>query len=358
MKKEYNPYDYQNKNYNNKRHFFYLFNKLLTMFKYRNLPDTLPQVEIEKRLLLNGYVCVAEYENNLYAFDGGLGGELDVYYRPTTCIVANPALKLNKVYEIDKDCIILKNDSNLEGMKFLLEKYSTFLTENEISMMVTLFNNRLFTLLSASDDNTKASANEFLQKLKAGDLGVIADNAFLESLKVHGISHTLHAMQDIITCNQYIRATFLNDIGLEANTQLKKERLVSAEVEINSDSLYPTPDDMLHTRQEGIEAINKMFGTDIEIEFTSSWDYRSYGGANIINPTEVALQESTEGQESTGEEVTNTDIPTTDSNGTEGQGERSEGQESEDLSQEEQETDSNGEETEEDKEDLEEEKEK
>lgn len=346
MKKEYNPYDYQNKNYNNKRHFFYLFNKLLTMFKYKNLPDTLPQVEIEKRLLLNGYVCVAEYENNLYAFDGGLGGELDVYYRPTTCIVANPALKLNKVYEIDKDCIILKNDSNLEGMKFLLEKYSTFLTENEISMMVTLFNNRLFTLLSASDDNTKASANEFLQKLKAGDLGVIADNAFLESLKVHGISHTLHAMQDIITCNQYIRATFLNDIGLEANTQLKKERLVSAEVEINSGSLYPTPDDMLHTRQEGIDAINQMFGTDIEIEFTSSWDYRSYAGANIINPAEVALQESTEGQESTGEEVTNTDVPVANINPTEGEGEDTEGQE-------EQEADSYGEETEEDKEDLE-----
>lgn len=351
MRKEHNPYDYQNKPYNNKRHFFYLLNKLLTMFKYKNLPDTLPQVEIEKRLLLNGYVCIAEYENNLYAFDGGLGGELDVYYRPTTCIVANPALNLNKVYEIDKDCIILKNDSNLEGMKFLLEKYSAFLTENEISMMVTLYNNRLFTLLSAGDDNTKASANEFLQKLKAGDLAVIADNAFLESLKVHNISHTLHAMQDIITCNQYIRATFLNDIGLEANTQLKKERLVSAEVEINSGSLYPTPDDMLHTRQEGIEAINQMFGTDIEIEFTSSWDYRSFAGANIVNPREIDLPEGAEGQESAGNTSPNTDVPATDSNGTEGQGEPPEGQE-------EQETDSYGEETEEDKEDLEEEKDK
>ena len=35
--------------------------------------------------------------------------------------------------------------------------------------------------------------------------------------------------------------------------------------------------------------INQMFGTNIEVEFTSSWDYRVYGGANIENPENVEL---------------------------------------------------------------------
>ncbi len=301
--KDYKPYNYLSKEYNIKKIKYYLLNKLLTMFKYEGLPDTIPQRELEKMLLLNGFACVAKVNDDLYAFEGGLGGELDVYYRPTICTVANPALNLSKDFHINDDCIIVRNDSNREGMTWLLDKYATLLCENEISMQICLYNNRLVSVLSAGDDSTKQSASEFLSRIVKGELGVIADNAFLESLKVHQIQHTLHAMQDIITSNQYLRATFLNDIGLEANTQLKKERLVSAEVEINSSSLYPTPDDMLHNRQETLALVNDMFGTSIKVEFTSSWDYRAFGGANIYNPSETIELPEGEQVQSDGEQV-------------------------------------------------------
>ena len=83
------------------------YNKTMAMFKYHNLPGTIPCYELENLLQKNGFACVAQVEGSLYAFDGGLGGEPDVYYRPTICTVANPALKLTRDFEIDKDCVIV-----------------------------------------------------------------------------------------------------------------------------------------------------------------------------------------------------------------------------------------------------------
>lgn len=289
--RKYNPYNFIDKEYIVKQHKLQCYNKLLSMFHYENLPDTIPQVELEK-ILLEGFACVAEYEGNLYAFTGGLGGVPDVYYRPTVCTVANPALNISKDYIIDKECIIIKNDSYLQGVNFIVDKFSAFIAENEITLHLADINNRISVILSAGDNKTRASAEEYINNIEKGKQSTIVDNAFLESLKLHNNNYTNNALKDTITENQYLRACFLNDIGLQANTQLKKERLVSAEVEINTTSLYPFVDNMLHCRQEGIDKVNNMFGTNIKVEFTSSWDYRVFGGANIENPVNVELPPS------------------------------------------------------------------
>ena len=70
---------------------------------------------------------------------------------------------------------------------------------------------------------------------------------------------------------------------LNANTSLKKERLITAEVDVMNDSIYPIVDNMLDCRKQGIERVNEMFGTDIEVEFNSSWDYRTLNGMSIHN---------------------------------------------------------------------------
>lgn len=286
-----------------------LLNRLLAMFKYDGLPDTIPQIELEK-ILLNGFACIAKHDGNLYAFAGGLGGELDVYYRPTICTVVNPALNLSKDYEINKDCIIIKNDSHMAGMFPLVSKFAYFIYENEISQLIQMINSRASWLLSASDDNTRNSAKEFINQLWAGKLSIIADNSFLESLKAHVLTGArTQTLQDLIQENQYLHASFLNEIGLNANTLLKKERLLQGEVEQNGAGLYPIVDDMLNSRRDDLEKVNQMFGTNISVEFTSSWDYRVFGGANIENPIQVSQEELKEQEDNSND--SNTDNPNT-----------------------------------------------
>ena len=68
-----------------------------SIFKYKGLPDTIPQRTIELYLQCNGNCLFAEHDGNYYVFVGGMGGILDYNYMPTEYIVANPYLKLNRV---------------------------------------------------------------------------------------------------------------------------------------------------------------------------------------------------------------------------------------------------------------------
>lgn len=268
------------------------FNKTMAMFKYHNLPDSIPCYELENLLQKNGFACVAKVESELYAFDGGLGGEPDVYYRPTICTVANPALNLNKNFVINKDCIIVKNDSNLVGLSHTISKYNTLITENEITMLIALINSRMSVIFSGSDSATKTSAEQYLNMIKQGKLGVISDNAFLESLSINMGNNTRNnVFEDLIRLNMYLKASLNNAIGLNSNTAMKKERLITAEIDVNNTSLYPLIDDMLECRRIGVEKINELFGTEITVELNSSWDYRQFNGMSIHNTdSEIDLE--------------------------------------------------------------------
>lgn len=269
------------------------YNKTMAMFKYHNLPDSIPCYELENLLQKNGFACVAKVESELYAFDGGLGGEPDVYYRPTICTVANPALNLSKDFVINKDCVIVKNDSNLVGLSHTISKYNTLITENEITILIALINSRMSIIFSGADSATKTSAEQYLNMIKQGKLGVISDNAFLESLSINMGNNTRNnVFEDLIRLNMYLKASLNNSIGLNSNTALKKERLITAEIDVNNTSLYPLIDDMLECRRIGVEKINELFGTEITVELNSSWDYRQLNGMSIHNTeSEVDLED-------------------------------------------------------------------
>lgn len=293
------------------------YNKTMAMFKYHNLPNTIPCYELENLLQKNGFACVAQVEGSLYAFDGGLGGEPDVYYRPTICTVANPALKLTRDFEIDKDCVIMKNDSNMVGLSHTIAKYNTLLAENEITMLIALINSRMNIIFSGADSATKASAEQYLNMIVQGKLGVISDNAFLESLKIQiGSTTRNNVFEDLIRLNQYLKAGLNNAIGLNSNSAMKKERLITAEIDVNNTALYPLIDDMLECRRTAIEKINTMFETDISVELNSSWDYRDLNGMSIHNTeSEISLEDiQQENNEGNGDDMNNENNTDNDSN--------------------------------------------
>lgn len=292
-----------------------MLNRTLAMFHYSNLPETIPQTELEKMLQVNGFCAVAEVNGELYALNGGLGGEGDVYNRPTNITISNPALKFNKTLKIDEECVIIKNDSMQLGLLPMYEKYCTMLNESDISIILATINKRIQILLSANDDNTVQSAKQFLNDIENGKLGVIAETKLFDSLKVNNSANSSNVnLRDLFELHQYIKASMFNEIGLGSNNNLKREHLLTAEVEVNSDNLYPLVDDMLENRRKALEKINEMFGTDIQVEFNSSWDYRLYHG----EPIDTTDGETETDIETTGEDVEPTETenePTVETSG-------------------------------------------
>ena len=161
-------YDFKDKKQNVIDMVDYMLNRTNAMFTWEGLPDTIPAWILELYLQTNGNVIIYEYNDNLYAFIGGLGGEPDVYFMPTIATIANPALNISKQLKIHEDCEVVYNDSNLKGLLPLLNKYASMQAENELSISVAQIVGRLQYAISAEDDRTKKSAERFIQGLYEG----------------------------------------------------------------------------------------------------------------------------------------------------------------------------------------------
>lgn len=252
----------------------YMLDRTQRIFEYKGLPDTIPQRMMELQLQQNGFTVFAEVNDKVYAFCAGLGGEPDVYYRPTKAVIANPALSYNATLEIGKDCIVCLNDSMLAGLLPMFYRYAEQMVENDLTIFIADINSRITALLSSSDDGAYKAAEEYLTKIQRGELGVIADSAFLEGVKSQpyaspGLSNQI---TQLIELQQYLKASWYNEIGLQSNFNMKREAINSGEAALNEQALLPLIDDMLECRRLGLEELNKRYGLNVTVELSSSWE--------------------------------------------------------------------------------------
>ena len=250
-----------------------ILNRTLGMFEYKNLPETLPQVEIEKRLQTKGHATIYQYKNNLYVTTGNLNGqELSPYNKPTHVNINVPAFNLSQRLEINKQCVVIYNDDMKTGLIDTINKHGTLMVENEITMLLSTYNARIQTLISAGTDQTISDAQKYLSQIIDGNLGVIGENAFFNDLKTHNAQAA--AKQDIsqlIQLQQFYKSDLYNELGLSSLNNMKKERMNVDEVNANNDNIYPYVDGMLKNRMDGIKMVNKLFNGNIEVDFSSTW---------------------------------------------------------------------------------------
>ena len=282
--------------------------KTQAMFVYEGLPDTVPAEELERLLQTEGNAFFAEVNGDLYALQGAAGGEPDPYNRPTIYTVANPALKLNKSYKIGVDGIFIKNDTNGNSLLPIIGKFAVLYTDGIISLNTASILTRITMLISASDDKTKQSADEFLKKILDGDFSVIGENAFFKGVNMQtaATSNTQYITQ-LVELVQYYKANMLNELGLNANYNMKRERLNTGEVAMNVDVLLPYVDNMLHERQKALKQVNEMFGTEITVRLGSSWYLEHENYESLVTGVEVVTEEERENDPTN--EDTDTDQP-------------------------------------------------
>lgn len=246
--------------------------KTQQIFTYENLPVTIPQAELENLLQVHGHCIIVNYNGELYALTGGFSGENDVYDNPRFYTVSNVALGLYKTYEIGVDCVLIKNDYNTIGMLPVLKKYGVLLVDSEISLNTATILSRITMLISAPDDKTKASAELFMTRILDGDFSIIGENGFFEGVRLQTASTTnSNYITQLIELIQYYKASFLNEIGLNANYNMKRERLSKNEILLNVDNLLPFIENMFSERKTAVEKINKMFGCEIVVDYNGVW---------------------------------------------------------------------------------------
>lgn len=293
----------------------YMLDRTIRMFEYTGLPDTIPDYMLEQYLQTGGACAISDkgellvaqermggVKKGLFAWWGSFGGMPDVYLRPTHYIAANPNLKTSLDMVIGKDCVLCKNDTRCIGLLPMFFRYAEQLVENEISIRSAQINSRQRTFISAATDRTKAAAEEYVNQLKAGEIAILGDTLALEDLKIESAgSAAPNAIIQLIELQQYLKASWFNDIGLNTNFNMKREYLSAEEIAANTDVLLPLVDDMLYNRQKFVEQVNEMYGTNITVSKGSSWDNKARESEAEIENMETETEEGGETSGSSGQ---------------------------------------------------------
>ena len=268
----------------------YMLNRLQSMFIYNNLPESIPENELEAILFKYGTCFITEVDGSLYALRYTPVDNLDVYDNFTKVNVSNTALNLGQVFNVE-DGVICDNDYMRAGVFPIMSKYAHLMTENTFTIRNSTILLRMVSMITASDNVTKQSADEYLNRVKKGDIGVIGESPFFAGIRVpnsnSGLQNYLHQFLEL---HQYLKGSFWNELGLNANFNLKMAPLGANETALNRDFLHPLVDNMKECREKFVAALNEKYGLNITVEFNSSWKLEEN---EAMNETDSELNEVT-----------------------------------------------------------------
>lgn len=257
-----------------------LFSRVMRLFKEKT--DPIPSKEVEIRLMMQGHVGIAPLKysgkTELTAFWGipnGIGKYMDEKpFYSCRCPVWSGNLK------IGEDVIVIDNNILRNPLYDLIHHYAIILAHNEVTYIHTMVNARSANGVPiASTVKQKKSIKEFIGKVFNGQYDVVTDigNMGIEYAGAH--TGTAIGATELWDARERILASFLSDIGVKTGLD-KKSNSVVDEVNAGTPSMLINLNDMLESRKEGFERVNKRFGTSWTVELNEDLDYVN----DFVNP--------------------------------------------------------------------------
>ena len=262
-------------------YFDFVLRLLYRVIVFKNIPKTVSETFLKLILYTQGKICffkgdkIGESGSELLALNCSRADTPDVYYIPRKVLITNPRLKKSYNIEPGKDCEIVylseADKYNLAevngGLYALIERTAVMLADNDISINVTQKNTRLTNLVSGDTQNTVDSIKAVICAMYEGDPTIVVKSSLIDKLQGIPILNNTSSNQNLvqlIEVHQYIISHFYEQIGITTHDQMKRERLITAEINDNLDLAFLNIDDILESVQEGLQRVNSMFGTNIE----------------------------------------------------------------------------------------------
>lgn len=260
--------------YNNKQGYIEYFNLIkeiaISMFEWKNLPDTCDERFLELSLFGTGMAVFFEDEEiGPLALRCMIGGKLNVYNIPIerTAYASNG---YNKLLD-DKNSVIIWNNLIHTPTVSLVERYAQMLWQLDETIRVNVNAQKTPIIISCDETQRLTLKNLYMQY--EGNVPVIYGdkNLSANSLKVlqTGAPYVAEQLNDLKVSRWNEIMTYL---GVSNVSYQKKERLISDEVVRSQGSVIANRYGRLNARRQAAEQINEMFGLNIEVNYRQ--DYR------------------------------------------------------------------------------------
>lgn len=270
--------------------YFKLLNFCINMFEYENLPSGISTRDIEINLIMTGHaVILPKKDGTLFTPLTNLFG-YDEYYQPTWAVFANPVVVTAKRYTIHEDCEVIYNNSLQDsiyyiksdsGLSSFVSRYARQLADIESTINIYTVNSRLVSIPVSNSNSVIESLKAFFNNLSLGKRAFVTDSAIIENFRNVDINRTgiKDGVNDWLIARDKVLEQFFRDLGVRMTNQ-KKAQVNIDEVESNDQLLLISPDDMLKARQEGIERVNNMYGTDIQVRLNPLYNIKNVEGGD------------------------------------------------------------------------------
>ena len=251
----------------------YLFQKVLSVFKFSGIPDYWSMNYFLYVLFGWGYVAVINTDKyGVIPQLCGLAG-YNVFYQPTTAVIGNPLLNIDRELRIGTDTEIIKVQPDYSSVMDIVTTYGDLMRLCLETAGINLINSKLSYVFFASHKNARESMKKRYDRYASGELITVVDKTLKDEngepawqLFTQNVGQN-YISDRILNDMKTIEDRFNTDIGIpNANTQ-KRERMIVDEVNVNNVDTQSKVLLWLETMQDGINRVNKMFNTNISVEY-------------------------------------------------------------------------------------------
>ena len=262
-------------------YFDYILRLLYKAIEIKNVPETINETFLKMILYTQGKICfldgvqIGETAAELLALNCSRAAEPNVYYIPRQVLVTNPRLKQSYTLTPGENCEVVYlsetdkyNMTEINGGLYsLIERTATMLADNDISLNIAQKNTRLVNLIAADTQNTVDSITAVISKMYDGDPTIVVKSSLIDKLQgvpiMQNTSSNSHLIE-LIEVNQYVLAHFLEQIGICVHDQMKRERVITGELNDNLSFAFLSVDDIIDSLNAGFKEVNARWGTELE----------------------------------------------------------------------------------------------
>lgn len=256
-------------NSNFKQYYNRLTELSISMFEWKNLPDTVDPRFLELTLFSDGQAVFFYDEDIGYlALQNILGGRLNVYRVP----IERRAYAVNGYQKVlsDKDSVIIYNNYLHSNSRLDVEMFARRLYNLDRAIDVNANAQKTPVLIQCDETQRLTMVN--LYKKFDGNEPVIFGDKNLNPNNVKVLKTDAPYVADkLYQLKTQIWNEALTYLGISNINITKKERLITDEVTRNQGGTIASRYSRLEARREACKAINNMFGLDIWCDYREDY---------------------------------------------------------------------------------------
>lgn len=261
------------------------YNRLMEIgigrFQWRNLPDTVDERFLELTLFAEGKAIFFKDEELGYlTLQCALNGPMDVYRNPI-----NRRAFASNGYNIELDSsnsVIIYNNLLRKPCMRDVEMFAKRLYNIDRAIDVNANAQKTPILIKCNDSQRLTMLNTY-KNYDGNEPVIFGTDDFNDKnfgVLQTGAPYVCDKLYNLKT--QYWNEA-LTYLGITNTNTMKRERLLSEEITRNMGGIIASRNAPLEARQKAADAINKMFGLNIEVDFNP--DYRDID--SVLNADEV-----------------------------------------------------------------------